>query len=256
MTDDGHAPPPHEDGLEKAFCRRYEGDRWRDFTDTVSPEVHVRLRWPGKEPVQLWAYPENLRELAIGHALVELCHEDDIPVLEDVESTTFHLAPQPAPAAPIPVPIQPMSADAVIKGMEAFMAHGGRWDATGCFHRAAFMEPYSGQFLKFAEDIGRHNCLDRLAGWAMNEGVSPASGVVFISARVTASLASKLAGAGFQAVISRSAVTTAGVDIARHRNITLAGFARPGRFSVFTDRENRIIDPGASKTADPDPEDA
>lgn len=233
------------DGLDRTPCRRFEDGAWRDFTDVVSPEVNVRLHWPGREPVFLWAYPEGLEDLALGHALVELCREGDVPVIEDVEGTTFRLAPRPGPGPLMESPSQPLEAEAVVEGMKEFLASGGRWDATGCFHRAAFMEPYSGRFLKFTEDIGRHNCLDRLAGWALREGIAPRSGVVFVSARVTASLAAKLAAAGFSAVVSRSAVTTAGVDIAQRRRMTLAGFARPGRFSVFTDRPGRIVDPEA-----------
>lgn len=241
--------PAPDDGLDRIFCRRFENGAWRDFTDTMSPEVGVRIYWPATEPVDLWAHPDRLEELVLGHALVELCRPGDVPVLEEAEGASFHLAPGPAPAPTMAPPPRVVAPEEVILAMDRFLAADGRWDATGCFHRAGFLEPYSGQFLKFAEDIGRHNCIDRLAGWALMEGVAPSSGIVFLSARITASMAAKLAAAGFRAVVSRSAVTTAGMDIARRRRMTLAGFARPGRFTVFTDSQGRIRDPEAQAEA-------
>ncbi|WP_461211300.1 formate dehydrogenase accessory sulfurtransferase FdhD [Desulfocurvus sp. DL9XJH121] len=252
MTETGRTVPPAQGGLDKASCRRFEDGAWRDFVDTVSPEARVVIRWPGAEPVVLWAHPHEPETLALGHARVELCPPGCVPVMEGVEGLEFSMAPRREPLQgliPRPKAIAP---DDVLAAMDGFMAQEGGWEATGCFHRAAFLEPYSRQFLKFAEDVGRHNCIDRLAGWALREGIHPALGIIFVSARVTASLAGKLAAAGFSAVVSRSAVTTAGVGIAHARRMTLAGFARPGRFTVFTDREGRILDrAGAGKAGAP-----
>ena len=123
----------------------------------------------------------------------------------------------------------------LLQAMGDFMGLPGRWEETGCFHRAAFSLPDGDGFLHCVEDIGRHNCIDRLAGWALCQERSLAEGLLFISARATASLVLKAFKAGFTVVVSRSAVTTAGVELARKAGLTLLGFARNERFTVFTD---------------------
>ena len=246
MTGPEHAPPPPGDGLDRAGCRRFENGAWRDFTDTVSPEVSIQLYWPGNEPVTLWAYPDKLEELALGHALVELCRPGDVPELQKTDGDIFHLTPKPAPGPVMGAPDRALRPEEIIAS-----GHQQVFDVTGASHAAAVFDR-QGELIVLREDIGRHNCIDRLAGWTHQEGVAPASGVIFLTARVTASLAEKLANAGFRAVISRSAVTTAGVEIARHRRMTLAGFARPGRFSVFTDRTSRILDRNDATKAETD----
>jgi len=125
--------------------------------------------------------------------------------------------------------------------MAAFISSPGRWEGTGCFHRAALFDPGSRTFARRAEDIGRHNCLDRLAGYAAREDDSLARYALFVSARMTASLAAKAARAGFRMIVSRSAVTTAAIDAAQDAGVTLAGFARENRFTVFADPAERII---------------
>jgi FdhD protein len=232
-------------GLAEVACRRFEHGAWRDFTDTVSPEVRVTLFWPGVEPKELWAFPEGLSHLALGHALLEFCPGDCRPELQRRDQAlAFHLVPVPASDDPGHAPsFTALSATVLQKAMAEFIERQGRWDSTGCFHRMAAFDPDTRRFTHQVEDIGRHNCVDRMAGWAL-EADAPASGLaLFVSARVTASLADKIARAGFPLVVSRSAVTTAGLAICAEAGLTLAGFARENRFTVFTDRAGRILDP-------------
>lgn len=145
-----------------------------------------------------------------------------------------------------------MTPDAIVKHMDAFLTLEGScpllWESTGCFHRAGMFDPKTGAFLRLAEDIGRHNCLDRLAGWACLNGIDPAETVLFVSARITSSLYAKARRAGFSFLISRSAVTSTPVEMARQQNrlhpahpVTVVGFCRPReeRLTVFAG-EGRI----------------
>lgn len=229
---DANAP---EAGLRTLDCRQFKNGAWRDFADTVTPETPLSLLWPGREPVRLWAFAENLEHLALGHALLDLCAPDQRPRLVERRGLDFVLEPDPDAEAPAPAPRAALGPRAVLGAMGGFIEAGGRWDATGCFHRAAAYDPVAERFLRHVEDIGRHNCVDRLAGWALAEGEPLRGRFLFISARATASLVLKAARAGFSAMVSRSAVTTAGIDAAAGAGLSLAGFARTARFTVFTD---------------------
>jgi FdhD protein len=233
-------------GLTAAPIKRRQDGKWRDMDDTVAPEVRVTLFWPVREPAGLWAFPKDLDELALGHAKIEFCGSEQVPVLDEngeehqvaADEHVFRLAPEPAPE-PGPAAKLTLDADSLIRAMTEMIEAGGRWDATGCFHRAAALDPERGEFARVVEDIGRHNCIDRLAGWAVKNGRRLDSLVLVITARATASLAAKAAKAGFPALVSRSAVTTAAIAAAEEAGMTLCGFTR--------DRENRtsvFLDPG------------
>jgi FdhD protein len=223
-------------------CRRYQNGAFQELSDLVSPEVPVFVRFPGRPDTRLWAYPVDLAGLALGHARIEWCAPGEEPVLTGREDSLYILGVRPAaPAGAADWPA-PMAAPSVLATMQSFISACGLWDGTGCFHRAAAYDPASGAFLARAEDIGRHNCLDRLAGWALGAGQELGRLALFVSARITASLMDKARRAGFRVLVSRSAVTTASVDAAREHGLTLIGFARSeeARFTVFNDERGWV----------------
>lgn len=161
----------------------------------------------------------------------------------------------------VPQQIPTLRPQRLIALMERCLALSGPWDATGCFHRLALwrLDATSPEICRVAEDIGRHNCLDRLAGWLDREGLDPANFGLLLSARVTASLYAKARRAGFAVLISRAAVSSAAVDAAQADGVTLVGFCRPreGRLTVFADPARRLdlaADSGACDASFFDPE--
>lgn len=114
----------------------------------------------------------------------------------------------------------------LLANMKETMSTSGLWDATGCFHRCAVWSPVSEQVLYTAEDIGRHNCLDRIAGWAWQEGVDLAEQVLFFSARITASMYVKARRAGVRCLVTCGAVSSSAVQGAQDDGVTLVGFCR------------------------------
>jgi len=240
-----------DENLVKFACRQFKDGAWRDFEDVVSREEIIAVAVAGQKPRFLWAYPHDLETLALGHARLELCGALQTPVLMQRQGGNFHLdlRMDKATIAQLDQPDQtgrpdtfpsPIPAQDLLKAMEELFRIEGLWQDTGCFHRAALHDPASGTFPFLAQDIGRHNCIDRCAGWLLREGRDPSALALFVSARVTASLCHKIRKLGVPLVVSRSAVTSAALDMADQSGLAVVGFAREGRFTVFVDNKGRI----------------
>ena len=103
------------------------------------------------------------------------------------------------------------------------------------------------QPLVYMEDVGRHNAVDKIAGWMRMEGVSAADKILYTTGRLTSEMVIKTAMMGAPALASRSGFTAWGVEIARQVGLTLIGRMRGARF-VCLSGEDRLIwdaDPGS-----------
>ncbi|MDZ7761636.1 MAG: formate dehydrogenase accessory sulfurtransferase FdhD [Desulfovermiculus sp.] len=107
---------------------------------------------------------------------------------------------------------------------------------THCVHACSFWS--EGELKICCEDVGRHNAVDKVIGSLLLEGI-PARGAVYTTGRLTSDIVLKCARIGIPIVISRTAPSSLGVDIARQTGITLAGYARPNRLNCFN-RPDRI----------------
>ena len=111
------------------------------------------------------------------------------------------------------------------------------FDRTGGLHAAAIASA-DGQILAVREDVGRHNSADKVIGYAVMNGITP--DVLVVSGRAGFEIVQKAAMAGIPVVASVSAATSLSVDVALACNLTLAGFVRDGRMTVYSAVE-RII---------------
>ncbi len=101
--------------------------------------------------------------------------------------------------------------------------------------------------LVYMEDVGRHNAVDKIAGWMLDEGVSGADKILYTTGRLTSEMVIKTAMMGIPVLASRSGFTAWGVDIAREVGLTLIGRLRGARFVCLSgeDRLVRDADPKA-----------
>ncbi len=91
--------------------------------------------------------------------------------------------------------------------------------------------------LLVAEDIGRHNTLDKLAGLCLLEKVEPALKIIVTTGRVSSEMIQKAGRMGAAVVISRTSPTTLSVDMARRMGITLVGYARRDQYTIYSHPE-------------------
>lgn len=99
-----------------------------------------------------------------------------------------------------------------------------------------------GRPLVYMEDVGRHNAVDKVAGWMFSEGVSPEGKLLYTTGRLTSEMVIKTALMGIPALVSRSGFTAWGVEIARQVGLTLVGRMRGQRFVCLSGEERLVWD--------------
>ncbi len=107
--------------------------------------------------------------------------------------------------------------------------------ATGGAHAAAVFDG-AGRIVASAEDLGRHNALDKVIGHCLLDGIDTSACGVLLSSRLSLEMVTKAARARFQLVAAVSAPTSLAVEVAERRGITLCGFLRGDRCTVYTHR--------------------
>lgn len=112
---------------------------------------------------------------------------------------------------------------------------------SGCTHAAAWVLP-SGQIADGHEDVGRHVALDKLLGRRAGEGEAWQQGAALVSSRASYEMVQKAAMCGVEILFAVSAATTLAVEVAERCNLTLVGFCKPGRATIYTHPQRLIID--------------
>lgn len=99
--------------------------------------------------------------------------------------------------------------------------------------------------LVYMEDVGRHNAVDKIAGWMLSEGVSASDKILYTTGRMTSEMVIKTAMMGIPVLASRSGFTAWGVEIAQQVGLTLIGRMKGRRFTCLSgdERLERDIDP-------------
>jgi FdhD protein len=130
-----------------------------------------------------------------------------------------------------------LDAELLVRLPDALRSSQDVFQRTGGLHAAALFDP-RGKLLVLREDIGRHNAVDKVIGWALLEGHVPlADSVLLVSGRGGFEIVQKAIIAGVPLVASVSAPSSLAVQLARELRLTLIGFLRGRRFVIYAGEE-------------------
>jgi FdhD protein len=231
-------------------------------------EVAVALSFNGTTQAVMMATPANLEDFALGFALTEgIAAKDEIDSINVVETVggidvqvwlraeaesrlanrrrtmagpvgcglcgIDSLAEATRALPPVPASGLHLTTAQVLAAVAALPGGQPLHDATRAAHAAGFWVPDRGM-IAVCEDVGRHNALDKLAGFLARTGQDCGLGAVVLTSRLSLDLVQKCAVMGVPVMIAVSAPTTAAVALAENCGITLIALARADRFEVFT----------------------
>lgn len=240
-------------------CR---GDVCETFDDVVAEERRLRVSINGEERLSLYCTPLMVRELVVSLVMTEgiaegICTERmSIVYGEDIQVDVVAEGPVRTEGASITsgcvggITFQKKHTRAALEDsfrlsrgqlrtlFQRFQKHSELYNATGCIHSAALTD--GEDLLVFAEDIGRHNAVDKVIGYTILEGHEFSGRAMLASGRLSSEIVSKCARWGVPLVASRTAPTALALSIAEESGVTVAGFVRGERLNIYT-HPGRII---------------
>lgn len=134
-----------------------------------------------------------------------------------------------------------VSKSIIYSAIERLNDHAVLWRETGGTHCTVLYD-MAGSAVSHAEDVGRHNSVDKAIGKALLSGIDPGKTFLCCSGRMPEGMVSKVYHAGIPIVVTNNAPSAAGIDLARRVKLTLTGFVRPPRMNIYSVPERIILD--------------
>lgn len=142
--------------------------------------------------------------------------------------------PDAAIAEDLP-PLAPLSPEEIFTLMAGLSSQAEQYRSHGGIHSAAI--GHGGELLLYAEDLGRHNTLDRIAGEALFKGIDLKGSMLVTSGRVSTEMVAKAALIGVRLIASRTSPTDMAIRLCEQSGICLVGYVRGGKFTVYAHPE-------------------
>ena len=199
---------------ETIVLRRIRDGEILDAKDEVALEHHFTIPLHKGGEVRATCTPTYVEEFILGRRYL----------LDDLMQKEY--PPQPEGQ------LSAVEIDTILRlASDVFDAPGDLFQSTGCAHSCSLVT--DGVVQCYLEDIGRHNALDKVVGYALKNGIPISKSIVFTSGRISQDYLEKVIKAGFKIVVSRAAVTASAVALARSKNITMLGFIRRNGGNIY-----------------------
>jgi FdhD protein len=147
-------------------------------------------------------------------------------------STIDELLREVSPLTIDPV-VPPVALETIRALPDRLRARQSAFDETGGLHAAALCTA-GGEIIAVAEDVGRHNAVDKVVGTLLLDGKPDKPVILIVSGRVSFEIVQKAWIAGIPILAAISAPTSLAVDLAKAAGVTLIGFLRPGGLNIYT----------------------
>ncbi len=235
-------------------------------TDYVAEEKPLHIFLNRTRFVSIFCSPSKLKEMAVGHAICEgivksigeiegidlkeeegICRinlkpdvklEDRLKLSQNFSRVIFSACGSKTPYQPTLGLVKVQSdlkvkAEIVLNCVNRLNFIAETFRKTGGVHVAAIYKS-DGTLVTFAEDVGRHNAVDKTIGSCILEGINFDNCFLALSGRLTGDIVFKAARAGLPIVASMAAAIDSGISMAKDASITLVGFARGKRVNIYT----------------------
>jgi FdhD protein len=255
--------PIDREGIVPLSLRRFDGERFSDAQGDVVREMLLDVVVDGRPVVSIACTGIHLRELTAGFLKQEGLIENagdirDMRFSSDrVEVLTSGVAGPAIPTAAKTIgssgsrgrrSLQPvgrkktigpsgpgLDAQMILRLMDALLGATVIHERTRGTHCSALAAAQG--ILAAREDIGRHNTIDMLCGWALLEGLDLAGKILLTTGRVSSEIVSKAWRMGIPVIVSHSAATSRAVKLAESLGIAVVGYVRGGKFIVYAGKE-------------------
>lgn len=220
------------------FTRVYPDGRKEAEEITVLREHSLVIRIRGGQDIGLTCSKEHLKELVAGRLLTDgmIGSADDIEELsfsKDEREAFVTLAGSAKKRVPAPFPKTQIRPDRIFDLAERFARDTAWHRATGAAHSC--MLAGEDKVLFAAEDIGRHNAIDKVAGYGILNRIHLDECMIYTSGRAPLDMVKKAVQAGIPVMISKASPTAEAIEYAGKMNLTLICRTRPEGFLVIAD---------------------
>jgi len=239
---------------------RFEFNKWESFDAETIVETPVSLTVNGEVWLTFMCTPLELEALAVGflynEGVIEGMDEvGDVRVCEhgdNVDVWLNHSVEQPSswrrtsgctggvtavdlladPGISFNGNIPKVQPETILKLVEMLFEAQSLYRETGGVHTSALSD--GDKIVVSAEDIGRHNTLDKIAGLCLMKNIRPETRLLITTGRISSEMLQKAARMNAPILISRTSPSSLSIEMAERYGITLIGYARRHRFNVYT----------------------
>ncbi len=247
--------------------KRYKNGKFEMLSDLIAREVSFTINVNNKRLVSIACLPENLQELAFGFLFSEglvlnkkeivshkfnrndlninfelqIPEERIISFLQTGEKTSScgSTLSSAISGGSESFPKIKLDAESILSQMHQFQLDSILFKQTGGVHSAGLI--LNNKLIFSADDIGRHNAVDKVAGMALQNDVRLQDSYLICSGRISSEIVKKCIRLGVPLIVSQSAPTSEAISLGWEYKIYIIGFTRGKRFNIYTGFEENIF---------------
>jgi len=247
---------------------KFKSNQIQKTNDIVAVEKKIKVYVNNEEVVSLSASPSQIKELVVGFLMTEgILKGDWCPEKINIEENEKDIIVKVGLEGFVSLEGKTITSGCMssvsflndVKGyiddkiqvdpeklfslFKIFQEKSVLYRTTGCIHASALAN--ENELLVIAEDVGRHNAVDKVIGWALLNKIPFEGKIIIVSGRISSEMALKTAKWKIPIIVSRTAPTSLAVEISEKAGLTVIGFLRGNRFNIYSHPERvKIVHKG------------